>query len=199
MRRRTPILVATLSLLAAPLPAQQQSEGYKFLDAIKKEDGKTVVDMLGKPGSTIINTKEVTSGDAALHIIVKNGGGENFMKYLLQSGADPNIRDRRNNTPLMLAAQLGKGNYVPILLEYKANPNLANASGETPLIAAVQNRDVATARLLLDKGADPDQSDSVAGMSARAYAARDARNPALAKLLADAPKKVRAAVAGPKL
>lgn len=198
MRRYRPLLAACLALAAVPAAAQQQSESYKFLEAIKKEDGKTVIDMLGKPGSTIINTREVTTGDGALHVIIKNGGGENFMRYLLQSGADPNIRDRRNNTPLMLAVQLGKTNYVPILLQYKANPNLANSSGETPLIAAVQNRDIATVRELLAKGADPDQTDNVAGMSARDYATRDTRNPLIAKVMAETPKKARAAVAGPK-
>ena len=88
---------------------------------------------------------------------------------------------------------------IPILLTYRANPNLANAAGETALIVAVQHRDVETTRLLLDKGANPDQTDNVAGMSARDYAARDARNPELAKLLAAQPKQVKRAVAGPKL
>ncbi|HEX8388596.1 MAG TPA: ankyrin repeat domain-containing protein, partial [Sphingomonas sp.] len=77
--------------------------------------------------------------------------------------------------------------------------NLANGSGETPLILAVQRRDLAAARTLLGLGADPDQTDNVAGMSARDYARRDARNPALLKLLEEAPKRGRKAAAGPKL
>ena len=53
-------------------------------------------------------------------------------------------------------------------------------------------------RVLLNEDADPDQADIIAGMSARDYAKQDGRNVVVTKLLADAPKKTRKAVAGPK-
>jgi ankyrin repeat protein len=99
---------------------------------------------------------------------------------------------------LLLAANAGHAGLIPVLVAGKANVNLGNGGGETPLIRAVQRRDVAMARVLLASGADPDQTDNVAGQSARDYATVDSRNPALAKLLADAPRRARKAAAGPR-
>jgi uncharacterized protein len=194
----SPRLLLALALIAAPAAAQQQSESYKFLQAVRESKGNDVIAILDRPGATIINTREVTSGEGAIHIVVKRGD-ETYVRYLLQKGADPNLRDGRGNTPLILAVSGGYGNLIPILTAGKANVNLGNASGETPLIRAVQRRDANMVRLLLAAGADADQTDNVAGLSARDYARQDMRNPALAKLLEDAPKRTRPAVAGPKL
>ncbi len=190
------LLLAAL-VVAAPAAAQQQSESYKFLQAIRESKGNDVIAMLDRPGSQIIDTRAIDSGEGALHIVVKRGD-ETYLRFLLQKGADPNLRDGRGNTPLMLAVDQGEVAMIPILAAAKANPNLANASGETPLIRAVQRRDPAMVRELLAAGADPDQTDNIAGMSAREYAKRDGRNPAITKMLADiASKPKRAAVAGP--
>ena len=81
----------------------------------------------------------------------------------------------------------------------KANTNLANASGETPLIIAVHRRDADMVRLLLAAGADPDQTDTLAGKSARDYAALDTRSTAISRQFADAPRKIKRSVAGPRL
>jgi len=187
-----------IAAIAVPVAAQQQSQGYKFLEAVEKEDGKTVTDMLDTPGSNVINAKQVTSGKGALHMLISHPGSL-FFQYLLQKGADPNLRDDKGNTPLTLATMASREDLVRLLLTYKANPTLGKSGGQTPLILAVGNRDLALSRLLLNKGGDPDQTDNLAGMSARDYAKRDARNPALAKLLAEAPKSAkRAAVAGPR-
>jgi len=194
----TPILLAAAVVAAPAAIAQQSSQGYKFLEAVEKEDGKTVTDMLDTPGSTLVNSRQVTSGNGALHILTSHPNSL-FFQFLLQRGADANMRDGKGNTPLVLATMAGREDLAQLLLTYKANPNLGNAGGQTPLILAVTNRDVALTRLLLANGADPDQTDNLAGMSARDYAKRDGRNPVLTKMLADAPKgRKRAAVAGPR-
>jgi ankyrin repeat protein len=185
-------------LLAAPVGAQQQSESYKFLQAVKEAKGNDVLAILDRPGSNIINTRDSGNGEGALHIVVRRGD-ERYTRYLLQKGADANLRDGRGNTPLLLAVDSGHAGLIPVLIAGRARVDLGNGGGETPLIRAVQRRDVAMTRLLLAAGADPDQTDNVAGMSARDYARRDARNPALAKLLEDAPKRAARAVSGPKL
>ena len=196
MSLRSILIIAALT--AAPVAAQFQSEGYKFLQAIKNSKNNDVITALNKPGTTVVNTKDVTSGEAALHITARRGDSA-YTTFLLQKGADPNIRDARNNTPMMVAVDAGQTDMVPLLLLGKANPNLANASGETPLIRAVQRRDIALVRTLLTAKADPDHRDVIAGLSARDYADRDTRNVAIAKLLADTPRQGRSAVAGPKL
>ena len=194
-----PLLAAVLlGALVMPATAQMmQSESYKFLQAVREAKGNDVTNMLDRPGASIINTRDVTSGEGALHIVIKRGD-ETYLRFLLQKGADPNLRDGRGNTPLLLAVAGGQPEMIRILTAAKANPNLPNSSGETPLIRAVQRHDIGMVRELLAAGADPDIADNVAGLSARDYASQDARNTAIAKVLADVPKKTRAAVAGPK-
>lgn len=197
MTRNHLILAVIATLAAAPVTAQQQSESYKFLTAVKEAKGNDVIAILDRPGSNIINTRDVTSGEGALHIVIKRGD-ETYLRYLLQKGADPNLRDGRGNTPLLLAVQTGQRDMIPILTAAKANPNLGNQSGVTPLILATQSRSIDMVRALLAAKADPDQADVMAGLSARDYANQDTRNTAVAKLFADTPKKSRTAVAGPQ-
>lgn len=191
-------LAAALLGTAIPVQAQNQSEGYKFLQAVKDAKGTEVEKMLNVPGTTVLNTREVSTGEGALHIVVKRGDAT-YLRFLLAKGADPNIRDGRGNTPMLLAAGLGQIDLVDALIARKANVNLANASGETPLIRAVQRRDLSLARSLITAGADPDQADVIAGKSARDYALEDTRATAMAKLMQETPKKARRAVSGPGL
>ena len=195
-----PVLLAitALATLAAPVAAQQQSEGYKFLQAVREAKNDDVIAMVEKPGSRIVDARDVTNGDGALHIVTKRGDLP-YLNYLLQHGADPNLRDAGGNSPLLIAVTSGQVGLIPLLLAARANPNLGNSAGETPLIRAVQRRDVATARVLVTGGANPDQPDRVAGLSARDYARRDARSPGLIKLFDEVKVKPKAAVAGPRL
>lgn len=194
-----PVLLAAVTLAAAaPAAAQQQSEGYKFLQAVRDAKNDDVIAMVEKPGSRIVDTRDVTNGDGAVHIVAKRGDLP-YLNYLLQHGADPNLRDAGGNSPLMIAVTFGQVGLIPLLLAARANPNLGNTAGETPLIRAVQRRDVGTARVLVTGGANPDQPDRVAGLSARDYARRDARSPAMVKLFDEVKVKPKAAVAGPRL
>jgi ankyrin repeat protein len=192
------LLALLIAGTAVPAAAQFQSEGYKFLQAVRDSKNDEVIATLNKPGTSIVNTRDISTGEGALHITIKRGDAP-YVTFLLQKGADPNLRDNKNTTPMMLAATLGRTDLIHLLSLVKANPNLANSSGETPLIRAVQRADLAMARELLADGADADQRDFIAGKSARDYAALATRNPALAKLFADTPKKERRATAGPKL
>ncbi|TPG20581.1 ankyrin repeat domain-containing protein [Sphingomonas koreensis] len=199
-RFQSALAAASILTLAAPAAAQLGgSDSSKFFSAIKDAKGQDVLDILAKPGTTIIDSHDPASGDGALHIVVKRGDAT-YTTFLLQHGADPNIRDRSGATPLIVAVNQNQEACLQILIDGKADVNLANDRGETPLILAVQLRNLPIVRDLLKAGADPDQADHMAGLSARAYAARDKRSPAIAKALADAPKgHARAAVQGPQL
>src|SRR5690606_16938133 len=56
--------------LGAPAAAQTYSDGHKFLEAVKKRDSTTVDELLGKPGSTLVNSRDLSNGRTALHIAV---------------------------------------------------------------------------------------------------------------------------------
>lgn len=177
-----------LALLVA-VPAQAQfSDNYNFLKAIKDKDGEKVTDLIQKPGSTVVNSRDVITGENALHIIVARRDAT-WLTFLLAKGANPNLADNDGNTPLMDAVQGRFEEGVRTLLAYKAQVDKVNGSGETPLVRAVQLRDMGIVRLLIAQGASPDKRDSIAGMSARDYAQRDNRTPGLMEAL-DAAKTV---------
>ena len=187
------ILLALFGILALSVPTTAQaqfSESYNFLKSIKDRDGEEATKFLNRPGTVIVNTRDVTSGETALHIVVARRDAT-WTAFLLQKGANPNIRDKSGTTPLMLATQLRFVDGARLLLAKKADVNQSNNQGETPLIRAVQLRDSEMVRLLLQKGADPDRTDTLAGLSARDYATRDRRASAILGEIekADAQKK----------
>jgi ankyrin repeat protein len=160
--------LAALLMLGAPAAAQTYSPGYKFLEAVEKKDIAEVEELLGKPGSTLINSRDLTSGRTALHITAARRDIV-WLVFLANKGANPNIADNRGVTPLMLASQLGFFEGVDALIKAGARVDEPNEAGETPLITAVHRRDTQMMRVLLQAGADPDRSDN-SGRSAREYA-----------------------------
>ncbi len=161
-------LFAALVVVSSPVQAQF-SDGYKFLEAIRKKDGTTVNKYLAEPGSQLINTRDVTSGDSALHIVTGRRD-LTWMGFLIGKGANVNLRNARGVTPLMVASAMGFVEGVELLIAYKARVDDPDATGETPLISAVHRKDIAMMRILLKAGADPDRADN-SGRSARDYAA----------------------------
>ncbi|KRC79638.1 ankyrin repeat domain-containing protein [Sphingomonas sp. Root241] len=180
--------VAALALIAVPAVAQQFSDGYEFLKAIRDADGPKVNKFLLDRSLRIVNTKERGSGEGALHIVARRSDAL-YLRALLQADdINPNLQDARGNTALIVAIEQNWSEGVGILIKYRANVNLANAGGETPLIRAVQMHNIDIVRQLLDAKANPDRADYGSGKSARDYARENTRYPAIAKLLADAPK-----------
>ncbi|CAN5544785.1 hypothetical protein BH09PSE4_BH09PSE4_10650 [soil metagenome] len=194
---RLSLAISALSVPGVALAQLGGSPGYKMLEAVRKSDGDELTKMLNKPGTTVINYRDPGSGEGALHIVVKRQDPL-YLKFLLSHGADPNLRDGKGNTPMLLAVDTGFDGAIPILVAYKASIDLANSSGETPLIHAVQRRDLMMVRDLLAAGADPDKTDVIAGRSARDYALSDTRAPEIAKVISAVPKKVKRDVSGPK-
>lgn len=196
--KRLPFLALFLALLWPSLAAAQFSESYNFLKAIRDQDGAKVMEIIGKPGSTTVNTRDQQTGETALHIVVARRDAS-WTSFLLSRGANPNLADREGTTPLMLAARLRFVEGAETLIIGGALVDKTNSSGETPLIRAVQLRDLPMIRLLVNKGANPEKRDTLAGMSARDYAIRDGRSQTIIHILDSAKKKPAAsgAVQGP--
>ena len=163
------ILALLAAALIAPAPAQAQfSKSYKFLEAVRKKDGTVVQDALDEPGSQIVNTRDSTSGETALHIVTARRD-LTWMNFMIAKGANVNVHDGRGVTPLQLAVTLGFPEGVELLVSQRARVDEPNSEGETPLISAVHRRDTALMRVLLKAGANPDRADN-SGRSARDYA-----------------------------
>ena len=77
-----------------------------FLKAVRERDGATVQRIVGTPGSTAINARDSSTGEGALHILVR-GRDFTWLSFLLGRGARPDIQSNDGTTPLILAAQIG--------------------------------------------------------------------------------------------
>jgi ankyrin repeat protein len=162
-------LAVPLGAIALPLPAAAQfSDSYKFLESVKKKEGDKVTEMLADGSPNLINTRDITSGVTALHIVTLRRD-LTWMEFLIAKGANVNARDAKGVTPLVAASNMNFLEGVELLIKSGAKVDESNNSGETPLITAVHNRNVPLMKLLLQAGANPDRADN-SGRSARDYA-----------------------------
>lgn len=198
MRRIRSIVVSGLLVAgfttAMPVAAQRMSDGFEFLKAVKDRDGDKVTELLNKPGTVTVNSRDITTGEGGLHYVVQRRD-LTWVRFLLAKGANANVADKQGVTPLQLAANLGWAEGVEVLVKAGAQTEIANSAGETPLIAAIHRRDAALVRALLKAGANPDKSDN-SGRTAVDYARLIGdQNPILAELdRAREERKARAAV-----
>jgi len=80
------------------------------------------------------------------------GGQEDTVKRLLESGADPNICNHANESPLHMAAEIAHVGIVKLLLAHNANPNACtNNYEDTVLHYGSHNQEIVN--LLLEAGA----------------------------------------------
>lgn len=175
-----PALAAALLLPTSA--AAQFSDSYNFLKAVRERDGAEASKYLNDETTRVINTRDTSSGETALAIVIKNRD-LSWTRFLLAKGANPGIADRQGMTPLMHATLLGFTDGAEALLGRGAQVDQANSRGETALILAVQRRDAAMVRMLVKRGANPDKTDHIAGLSARDYAKRDDRTGTMLALL----------------
>lgn len=164
------ILASILAVTAfAPASAQLQRPGYKFLQAVDDRDGDAVTAMLNEPGAgeTLVNARDITTGDSGLHIVTARRDAL-WVRFLLQRGANPNVRNKKGVTPIQLATRMGFVEGVEELIKRGADINVSDSQGETPLISAVHQRNIQLIRRFLKDGGDPDRNDN-SGRSARDY------------------------------
>ncbi|AUI68678.1 ankyrin repeat domain-containing protein [Beggiatoa leptomitoformis] len=77
-----------------------------------------------------------------------------FVVFLLKNGANPNIHNKQQETPLMSAIYHGRIATIKHLLNSGANVNFQTDSGYTPLMLATYHCYQDIVQLLLDFGAD---------------------------------------------
>lgn len=177
-----------------PAAAQQISEGYQFLKALRAGDAEKALTIMNKPGSTILTSKDYNTGDTGLHIVTARRDLV-WMKFLIDRGANINATNGSGETALMTAVQLRFADGVDVLIRLGALVDKADGRGETPLIRAVHLKSADIVRRLVAAGANADKRD-LTGMSAREYAQRDARGSGIVELLGQ-PKAPGAAKSGP--
>ena len=187
LRKATLTIGLAAAVAAMPVAAQMMSEGYEFLEAVRDRDGEKVTAALSQPGSVLVNARDIATGQTALHIVAERRDAV-WIRFLTGKGANPNIRDKKGDTPLAIAARLGFVEGVEALIDAGAHLDVTSATGETPLIAAIHRRDVAMVNLLLEHGANPGRTDN-SGRSARDYAELQGAGSRIAEAIAQADAK----------
>jgi ankyrin repeat protein/peptidoglycan/LPS O-acetylase OafA/YrhL len=76
------------------------------------------------------------------------------VRWLLDSGIDPNARNHEGQVPLVEASWLGSRDVVELLLARGADPNLHSREGITPILAATMQGHPGVARRLVHAGGD---------------------------------------------
>lgn len=182
------LVAAAVALSSAGAQAQQVSgfDRVKFVDAVRKEDGGTVRELLDKYGKPILNAED-GKGDTPLTVSIRKR--HDWVYFFLAEGADPNVTGPDGDTPLIVAARVGFTGAAEQLLKRKAAVDAENKRGETALIVAVQARQVPIVKLLLEHGANPDKTDNFQGRSARDYAKQNTRDRELLTLIQSTKEK----------
>ena len=196
LRMALAALLGAAMLLPGPALAQF-SDGYKFLEAVRKRNDADLQKLFEQGGPNLVNTRDQTSLDTGLHIAARQKNLR-YITFLIAAGANVNLRNSNGETALVIASNLGFIEAVPALIAAGARIDESNSTGETPLITAVHNRSIAMMRMLLLAGADPDRTDN-SGRSARDYAKLDVKSVSLlAEIKASAKPKPKPGQ-GPKV
>lgn len=107
---------------------------------------------------TIFNVKKLdpnitwTQGETGLHLAARNGYLE-FVKFLIETGADVNIKEPRRKLPIHVAASSGHADVVKILIEAGSPLDDVDRFGRSPLMWATNGRYVEVVKVLLQAGA----------------------------------------------
>ena len=186
------IAAAVVATAATPAAAQfGGSPSMEFANAVRDRNGGKATELLESNPPGIVNGRD-SDGNTPL-IIAISREDPNWTAFLLRKGADVNLAGKGGDTPLIAAARTGFNEAAEWLIGDKVKVNAANKMGETALIVAVQQRNTQLVRALLAAGADPDKTDSAAGLSARDYAARDSRSRQILQLIEAKKPKTQAA------
>jgi len=89
-------------------------------------------------------------------LIASKFKSDTLVKCLIDLGANVNIKSQcDSSTPLICVSLLGNEELVRVLLDKGANLNAADKCGQTALTLACEKNEFSIARLLLERGANP--------------------------------------------
>ncbi|KAF3932754.1 Ankyrin-1 [Dactylella cylindrospora] len=132
--------------------------------------------ILALSGERIDPNAQTGDHETPLFLAAQGGHGQ-IVKFLLNFGADPNIRNGYKS-PLRYAIVSGQATIAKILLQKGAEMNFFDYwSKKLPLAFALDNSDAEMVQLLIDHGADPNKCKSKFGkdMTALEYGIHERR------------------------
>jgi ankyrin repeat protein/beta-lactamase regulating signal transducer with metallopeptidase domain len=111
------------------------------------------------PAPPGITPLPASPANTSLHCAAMHGNSE-FIKLLLDKGADINAKGGRAYTPLVTALTSGREDRNGpslLLIDRGADVNASTDDGNTPLYLAISRGQIDVVRVLLAKGADPNK------------------------------------------
>jgi ankyrin repeat protein len=167
-------LLTVLAVAAACIESPQN----RLISAILAGDVKTVASLLDDPSVNVNWGAPMTGSALQVAATYSQPNQDAIVRLLLRRGADPNIGNDENMTPLNSAAYHGYTSVVEQLIEAGANVDAAETRyGYTPLAHAARNGHVQIIKLLLSAGANRQamlKDGRTAVMVARQYGHVDA-------------------------
>ncbi|MFT5200036.1 MAG: ankyrin repeat protein [Planctomycetota bacterium] len=130
----------------------------------KEEKARVLLEMDADPNATF-------KGNTGLHVVALAGAWE-MATWLLDAGANPNLRNAEGQTPFELAVQVGNDMVAHVLLP----------RGSDALLLAIASMDLADMRQTLQLGANPTQSLSDGSTPLHQFARMRAKGFEAAKL-----------------
>jgi ankyrin repeat protein len=133
----------------------------RFFDAVHEENIETVKLQL-KTNPKLVNAKYGSAGNTPLHHAVMNNSNLEVIMYLIENGADVNVKNDGGVTPLYAAAGYNPNvDVIKYLVKKGANLNTKSQSGGTPLLNSVAgNTNVEVTKYLIKMGADVNEGDN---------------------------------------
>ena len=135
------------------------SNNQYLLKFIKANEGiaKYGIDVFIKNGGDV-NQRDSWNQTVLMQAL--SSGKNRIVQLLLDEGADVNVIGSNNNLSTLQWALNGKNRTDLVKMLFKTNPNLdvthSDSRGDTALHLALAQSNFEVAKILLDKGADPD-------------------------------------------
>ena len=150
MKRHLFTVLVVLSLLSA-------ARSQDIFQAFRRDDIQAVKALIEK-SPQVVNSRDA-EGQTPLHYAAY-GGDSAVVNFLIDHGAKLEIQDIRAKTPLHIAATNDRKDVVAILLRRGAAVDVRDDYERTALVLCARERGhAATARVLLDAGADVNAAD----------------------------------------
>jgi ankyrin repeat protein len=167
--------IVRLLLERDPNIEAQDSDGKTPLIIAATRCCVPIMELLLKANANI-NTQRNGIGGTALHYAVINADSKEMeaVEILIRAGADLETRASEKQTALFMAAARGKWDAVTKLAEAGADVHFRDDvySGMTTLLLAAQDGQSAVVELLLQKGANPSDKETLNGVTALMLAYR---------------------------
>ncbi|XP_062617080.1 E3 ubiquitin-protein ligase MIB2-like [Saccostrea cucullata] len=127
-----------------------------FVQAAGANDLQTLKDIIKKHPNVVDKTHD---GRTALQVACYEGHVD-VVKFLLDSKADPNLKDAEGDSPLHYSAFGNEAKPMEELLKNDASVNVVNKKKQTPLLVSVGQHSQECVKVLLEHKANPSLKDN---------------------------------------